>query len=66
MTELFLYETISKKLLADEKKIWDFQKKQYDDKQIFKQSIVEACKAIGVAFGQGQPQNVTRNIISRW
>ena len=61
-----LYETISKKLLADEKKIWDFQKKQYDDKQIFKQSIVEACKAIGVAFGQGQPQNVTRNIISRW
>lgn len=60
------HETVGKKLRDDEKRKWEFQMKQYEDKQKFKQSIVDACKAIGVAFGQGQPQNVTRNIINKW
>lgn len=57
---------VSSKLEADTKKEWDFQMKQYEDNQAFKRSIVDACKAIGVAFGNGQPKNVTRNIVSRW
>lgn len=59
-------QEISSKLEADAKKEWDFQMKQYEDNQAFKRSIVDACKAIGVAFGNGQPKNVTRNIVSRW
>ncbi len=61
-----LRKEVSAKLAADEKKEWDFQMKKYDDNQQFKRSIVEACKAIGVAFGNGQPQNVTKNVINRW
>ncbi|MFR3187688.1 MAG: hypothetical protein ACLTOV_06740 [Phocaeicola sp.] len=59
-------EEISSKLEAKAKKEWDFRMKQYEDNQVFKRSIVDACKAIGVAFGNGQPKNVTKNIISRW
>lgn len=59
-------QEISSKLEAEAKKEWDFQMKQYEDNQTFKRSIVDACKAIGIAFGNGQPKNVTKNIISRW
>ena len=59
-------EEISSKLETDAKKEWDFRMKQYEDKQAFKRSIVDACKAIGVAFGNGQPKNVIKNIVSRW
>lgn len=59
-------QEISSKLEAEAKKEWDFRMKQYEDNQAFKRSIVDACKAIGVAFGNGQPQNVTRNIVNRW
>ena len=40
--------------------------KKYEDNQAFKLSIVEACRAIGVAWGQGQPQNVTKTIVRSW
>lgn len=59
-------EEISSKLETDAKKEWDFRMKQYEDKQVFKRSIIDACKAVGVAFGNGQPKNVTRNIVNRW
>ncbi len=61
-----LRNDISAKLDADAKREWDFQMKQYEDKQLFKRSIVEACKAIGVAWGNGQPKTVTKTIIQRW
>ena len=61
-----LREEISNKLQADEQKEWEFQMKKYEDSQTFKQSIVEACRAIGVAWGQGQPQNVTKTVIRGW
>lgn len=61
-----LRQEISAKLEADAKKKWEFQMKQYEDNQAFKRSIVDACKAIGVAFGNGQPKNITRNIVNRW
>lgn len=59
-------QEISSKLEAEAKKVWDFRMKQYEDNLAFKSSIVDACKAIGVAFGNGQPKNVTRNIVNRW
>lgn len=57
---------VGSKLEADAKREWDFKMQQYEDNQAFKQSIVDACKAVGVAFGNGQPKNVTKTIVSRW
>ncbi len=61
-----LCQEVSSKLETDAKQEWDFKMKQYEDNQAFKRSIVDACKAIGVAFGNGQPKNATRNIVNRW
>lgn len=61
-----LRREISDKLREDEKREWEFQMGKYKDSQAFKQSIVEACRAIGVAWGQGQPQNVTKTIVRGW
>lgn len=57
---------VAEQLDASAKKEWDFMMKQYEDKQVFKNSIVEACRAIGVAFGNGQPKEVTKTIIRGW
>lgn len=59
-------DEISAKLSADEKREWEFVVKQYEDSQRFKQTVVDACRAIGEAWGKGQPETVTRNIINRW
>ena len=61
-----LQDEISQKLQADEQKEWDFQVQKYQDNQVFKRNIVDAVKAIGVAWGNGQPQNVTKTIIRDW
>ena len=61
-----LRNEISNILQEDERKEWEFQMKKYEDSQAFKMSIVEACRAIGVAWGQGQPQSVTKTIIRSW
>jgi len=63
---LKLRKEVESKLQADAKRDWDLQMKKYEDNQAFKQSIVDACKAIGVAFGNGQPKNVTKNIVNGW
>ncbi len=57
---------VGSKLEADAKREWDFRMQQYEDRQAFKRSIVEACQAIGVAFGNGQPQNVAKTVVKRW
>lgn len=57
---------IADKLEADARKAWDLEMKQYQDRQEFKRSIVDACKAVGVAFGKGQPQSIVKTITSRW
>lgn len=57
---------VGQKLEAAAKQEWDFKMQQYEDSRAFKQSIVDACKAIGVAFGNGQPKNVTKTIVSKW
>lgn len=57
---------VGSKLQVDAKREWDFQMKQYEDRQVFKNSIVEACKAVGVAFGNGQPKEVAKTVVQKW
>jgi len=61
-----LYKEISKKLSDDEQREWEMQVRQYEDSQRFKQSVVKACRDIGVAWGQNQPKTVYKNIIRWW
>ena len=61
-----LRNTVNKKLQADEKREWDFKMKQYEDSQAFKRSLVDAAKAIGVAWGQNQPKTVYKTVIRYW
>ena len=59
-------EEVSGKLEAEAKREWNFKMQQYEDNQAFKRSIVDACKAIGVAYGKGQSKNITKIIVHRW
>ena len=61
-----LRNTVNKKLQADEKREWDFKMKQYEENQAFKRSLVDAAKAIGVAWGQNQPKTVYKTVIRHW
>ena len=61
-----LRSTIEAKLQSDAKREWDFKMKQYEDNQQFKRSIVDAVKAIGVAWGKNQPTTVYRTVIRHW
>jgi len=74
---LSLWEEISNKLAADEIAAEELAMKQYNDQiSLQKQksenaraatmAIIDACKAIGTAFGENRPQNVQRNIIRGW
>lgn len=63
---ILLRKEIENKLQANAKRDWDFQMKKYEDNQAFRRSIVDACQAIGVAFGNGQPKNLTKNIVREW
>lgn len=62
---LLLWDEISAKLSADEIEAKEAAESLYRDKQQFKMSILDACKAVGVAFGEHRPQSVTR-IIKSW
>ena len=57
---------VSSKLDSDSKREWNFRMKQYEDNQAFKQNIVDACKAIGIAYGKNRPENLVRIVIHRW
>jgi len=59
-------DAVSGKLQADAKREWDFKMKQYEDNQEFKRSLVDAVKAIGVAWGQHQPTTVYKTVIRNW
>lgn len=62
---LLLWDEISDKLDQDEIEAKEHAKKVYEDKVAFKNSIVDAIKAIGVAFGNHQPQSVTK-LVKSW
>lgn len=57
---------VAEKMKRDEKRDWEYEMKRYDNNQAFKMSLIDACKAVGVAFGNGQPESVTKNIIRGW
>ena len=57
---------VEQKLQADAKREWDFKMKQYEDNQQFMRSIVDAVKAIGVAWAKKQPKAIYKTIIYSW
>lgn len=57
---------IEQKLDADALKEWQMKMKEYDDKQQFKTGVLDAIKAIGVAWGEHQPQSITKTIVRLW
>ena len=59
-------EIVSAKLNADERRDWDFKMKQYEDKQLFKRSIIDTVKTVGVAWAQHQPSTIYQTIVRRW
>lgn len=61
-----LFNEIGTKLRDDEKREWNMQVKQYEDSRKLEQSIVKACRDIGVAWGQNQPRTEYSYIISLW
>lgn len=62
---LSLWDEISDKLDQDELEAKEHAKQVYKDNVQFRNSILEAVKSIGVAFGEHQPQSVTK-LIRRW
>ena len=61
-----LRSAIEAKLQADAKREWDFKMQQYEDNQQLKRSLVEAGKAVGMAWAKNQPQYIVRTIIRHW
>lgn len=59
-----LRNTIKRKLKNDAIREYEFKMKQYEDNQLFKQSLLDAAKAIGVAWGQNKPNYYT--VIRHW
>lgn len=61
-----LRSAIEAKLQADAKREWDFKMQQYEDNQQLKRNLVEAGKAVGVAWAKNQLQYIVRTIIRHW
>lgn len=61
-----LRKEVASKLKADELREWNFQQKQYEDSQAYKRSIVKACRDVGMAWANNQPQSIVKNIIRGW
>lgn len=57
---------IEQKLDADALKEWQMKMREYEDKQQFKMGVLDAIKAIGVAWGEHQPQSITKTIVRLW
>lgn len=57
---------IEQKLDADALKEWQMKMKEYDDKQQFKMGVLDAIKAIGVAWAENQPHSIIKNITRLW
>ena len=61
-----LRKEVASKLNVDELREWNFQSKQYEDSQAYKKSIVKACRDVGMAWANNQPQSIVKNIIRGW
>lgn len=51
---------------TDELREWNFQQMQYEDSLDYKRSIVKACRDVGMAWANNQPQSIVKNIIRWW
>jgi len=56
-----LASKISKRILEIDKREWNFKLKQQQDNVDIQKATIKAARDIGVAYGEGQPQNVTYN-----
>ena len=61
-----LRKDVVSKLKKDELREWNFQQKQYEDSLDYKRSIVKACRDVGMAWANNQPQSIVKNIIRGW
>ena len=61
-----LQNVITNKLNADEKKEWELKIKQMEAQHETTLSVIDAAKAIGVAWLQSRPQTITKTIIRAW
>lgn len=53
-----LVKEIRTKILADEKRDWNFQMKQWNDRVSLESQRINAYREVGVAYGTHQPQSI--------
>lgn len=61
-----LRNAVESKLQADARREWQFKMQQYADNQQFKRRLVDAAKAVGVAWAQNQPTTIYKTLIRSW
>ena len=61
-----LRNEVTAKLKADELREWNLQLKKYEDSQANKRSMIKACRDVGMAWANNQPQSIVKNIIRGW
>ena len=61
-----LQNSITSKLNADDRREWELQVKQMQARHETTRSVIDAAKAIGVAWFQSRPQTVNNTIIRGW
>ena len=61
-----LVKTIAQKIMADEKRDWQFQLKQYADNLVMEKNRINAYRDIAVEYAKHQPQVVVYNRIIWW
>ena len=61
-----LRNAVESELQADAKREWNFKMQQYEDNQQLKRSLVDAAKAVGVAWAKKQPTTVYKTVIHSW
>lgn len=58
--------SIRKRLLEVDKREWDFKLQKQDDATNLSRDRISAARAIGVAYGNNQPKNITYNVRGWW
>jgi hypothetical protein len=61
-----LQKEIAARIKALDKREWDFQMKVHNDEVALEKAAIGAYRDVGVAYGNGQPQNVSYNVNGWW
>jgi hypothetical protein len=59
-------DQIAKRVKELDQREWDFQMKQQQDNVDLRKAQIDAAKAVGVAYGNNQPKNVSYNVKGWW